>query len=131
TRRSSDLRDGDAEDRAAVGVGAAGGGGACDSAGDRGRVPDELPGFHAGRLRGLLMVTNAIARDYDIARMLEEYRRRIEYLERRVTQLPPVELDTARVSVAAAPGLPADLEDRPIGHVVVRKGTPPPHHHRG
>jgi hypothetical protein len=69
------------------------------------------------------MVANTIARDYDIARMLEEYRRRIEYLERRVTQLQPVELDTQWVSVSAAPGFTSNLEIRRIGNVVFYKGT--------
>lgn len=77
------------------------------------------------------MASNTLPRDYDIGRTLEDFRRRIEALERAALMLrylftPGVVYDTGWVSVPAAAGFSSSLEVRRIGHSVTYRGSVAP-----
>lgn len=75
------------------------------------------------------MASNTTGRDYDIGRMLDNFRRRIEVLERQIRALafilpnPGTVYDTGWVSVPAAAGFSSALFVRRIGHSVTFRGT--------
>lgn len=69
------------------------------------------------------MVTNTLKRDYDIARIIDDYERRIAYLERQTLKLQPLITDTDWVPVVAAAGFTSTLEVRRIGNEVTYQGT--------
>lgn len=74
------------------------------------------------------MAVNTLPRDYDIARIIDDFRRRIEVLERLILQLriiftPGVVYDTGWVAVPAAAGFTSALFVRRIGHSVMLRGT--------
>lgn len=74
------------------------------------------------------MGRSTLGRDYDIGRTIENFRRRIEALERAALMLrylftPGVVYDTGWVSVPAAAGFTSALEVRRIGHHVTLRGT--------
>lgn len=74
------------------------------------------------------MVTNTLLRDFDIARIIDDFRRRIERLEILILQFrilftPGVVWDTGWVAVPAAAGFTSALNVRRIGHFVMLRGT--------
>ncbi len=74
------------------------------------------------------MVTNTLPRDFDIARIIADFLRRIERLEILILQFrilftPGVVWDTGWVSVPAAAGFTSALFVRRIGHDVKMRGT--------
>lgn len=75
------------------------------------------------------MASNTTGRDYDIGRMLDNFRRRIEVLERAIRALafilpnPGTVYDTGWVAVPAAAGFTSALEVRRIGHSVTFRGS--------
>jgi hypothetical protein len=69
------------------------------------------------------MVTNTLQRDYDIARIIDDYERRISYLERQTLKLQPLITDTGWVTVPAAAGFTSALEVRLRGGVTTLRGT--------
>lgn len=74
------------------------------------------------------MVTNTLPRDFDIARIIDDFRRRIERLEILILQFrilftPGVVWDTGWVAVTAAAGFTSALNVRRIGHFVMLRGT--------
>jgi hypothetical protein len=69
------------------------------------------------------MVTNTLQRDYDIARIIDDYERRISYLERQTLKLQPLITDTGWVAVPAAAGFTSTLEVRRQGNEVMYRGT--------
>lgn len=75
------------------------------------------------------MASNTTGRYYDIGTMLDNFRRRIEVLERAIRALafilpnPGTVYDTGWVSVPAAAGFTSALQVRRIGHHVTSRGT--------
>lgn len=75
------------------------------------------------------MAVNTVPRDYDIARMLADYERRISFVERQVRNLgfllpaPGVPYDTGWVAVPAAAGFTSSLFVRRVGRSVMLRGT--------
>lgn len=75
------------------------------------------------------MVSNTTGRDYDIGRMLDNFRRRIEFLERAIRALafilpnPGTVYDTGWVAVPPAAGFTSALSVRRIGHSVTLRGS--------
>lgn len=69
------------------------------------------------------MVSNTLQRDYDIARIIDDYERRIAYLERQTLKLQPLITDSGWVSVPAAAGFTSSLEVRLVGGRTQFRGT--------
>lgn len=75
------------------------------------------------------MAVNTVQRDYDLARIIDDYSRRISFLERRLVALgfllpaPGVPYDTGWLAVPAAAGFTSSLEVRRIGHDVKMRGA--------
>lgn len=69
------------------------------------------------------MTTNTLPRDYDLGRIIDDYERRISFLERRTLVLQPLITDTGWVSVTAAAGFTSTLEVRRRGNEVTYRGT--------
>jgi len=69
------------------------------------------------------MVVNTLQRDYDIARIIDDYERRISYLERQTLKLQPLITDSGWVPVVAAAGFTSSLEVRRKGNEVTYQGT--------
>lgn len=74
------------------------------------------------------MVVNTIPRDYDLGRIIDDYEKRISFLERLILQLrilftPGVVYDTGWVAVPAAAGFTSSLNVRRVGHLVMFRGT--------
>lgn len=75
------------------------------------------------------MAVNTVQRDYDIARIIDDYSRRISFLERRLVALgfllpaPGVPYDTGWLAVPAAAGFTSSLEVRRIGRDVKMRGA--------
>jgi len=75
------------------------------------------------------MASNTTGRYYDIGRMLDNFRRRIEILERQIRALafilpnPGTVYDTGWVNVTAAAGFTSALQVRRIGHHVTLRGS--------
>lgn len=75
------------------------------------------------------MAVNTVQRDYDLARIIDDYSRRISFLERRLVALgfllpaPGVPYDTGWLAVPAAAGFTSSLEVRRIGRDVKMRGA--------
>jgi hypothetical protein len=69
------------------------------------------------------MVTNTLRRDYDIGRIIDDYERRIAYLERQTLKLQPLITDSGWVAVPAAAGFTSTVEVRLQGNEVMYRGT--------
>lgn len=75
------------------------------------------------------MAVNTLQRDYDIARIIDDYERRISFVERRLVAVgfllpaPGVPYDTGWLAVPAAAGFTSSLEVRRIGHDVKMRGA--------
>lgn len=74
------------------------------------------------------MAVNTIPRDYDLGRIIDDYEKRISFLERLILQLrilftPGTVYDTGWVAVPAAAGFTSALFVRRIGHSVALRGT--------
>lgn len=75
------------------------------------------------------MATSTLARDYDLGRIVEDYRRRIATLERQVLNLQPKIGDTGQVSLTGdlvATVSSANLEVSRVGETVFLQGSVTP-----
>lgn len=69
------------------------------------------------------MTTNTIQRDYDPGRILDDYERRISFLERRLKTYEPLIPDGGWVAIPAAAGFTSSLNARLVGGRVQFRGT--------
>lgn len=69
------------------------------------------------------MTTNTIQRDYDPGRILDDYERRISFLERRLKTYEPLIPDGGWVAIPAAAGFTSSLDARLIGGRIQYRGT--------